>query len=274
MKFSFRNTGIYYDSIIRSESGTDILFIHGFTGNGTEWEPVISYFGQGINAHIIDLPGAGSSDIPDDKSFYNSEGLTELIRKFIGLNFKKRPVLCGYSMGGRLAFSYAVKYSDTLSGLIIESSTPGIRNLTDRMMRRDSDAELIRSIRIDGVPKFIGKWLRTGIFAGLDGKLGADLFSGLIQKRSANSETGLIRLLEGFGTGEMKPVWDDLEKIDVPVLLVAGEEDSKYKQILSEVNNVIKSSELKIVGDAGHNVHLEKPSEFSKIINDFIKNIK
>ncbi|MCP5062206.1 MAG: 2-succinyl-6-hydroxy-2,4-cyclohexadiene-1-carboxylate synthase, partial [Ignavibacteriae bacterium] len=49
-----------------------------------------------------------------------------------------------------------------------------------------------------------------------------------------------------------------------------GRLDSKFTEIAIEANSLLPNSHHSIVGDAGHNVHLEKPEEFLKFLNMFL----
>jgi 2-succinyl-6-hydroxy-2,4-cyclohexadiene-1-carboxylate synthase len=57
----------------------------------------------------------------------------------------------------------------------------------------------------------------------------------------------------------------------MPVLLIAGELDTKFCKIAQEMHQPIPGSRLEIIGGAGHTVHLEKPEIFDKIVLDFIQ---
>jgi pimeloyl-ACP methyl ester carboxylesterase len=58
----------------------------------------------------------------------------------------------------------------------------------------------------------------------------------------------------------------------MPVLLIVGENDQKFRQINSEVKNLISSqTELVIIQNAGHSVHLEQPEQCESVIANFLR---
>ena len=73
-----------------------------------------------------------------------------------------------------------------------------------------------------------------------------------------------------MGTGAQPSWWEDLSKITFPVLLIVGEEDKKFVRINKEMHKRIKTSELTVVEEAGHAVHLEQIDEFLSVVKDFI----
>ena len=94
-------------------------------------------------------------------------------------------------------------------------------------------------------------------------------------KIRSNNVTGLTNSLLGFGTGRMHSYFCELERIKTSVLLITGSLDFKFSEIAKEANNLFPNSYHAIIENAGHNVHLEKPEEFLKLLNSFLlKNIK
>ena len=70
----------------------------------------------------------------------------------------------------------------------------------------------------------------------------------------------------------MDSLWHKLEDLTMPVLLIAGERDHKFIEIAESMKEKIPNSEIKIIVDAGHATHYEKPKETSDVIVQFLKN--
>lgn len=180
-------------------------------------------------------------------------------------------ILIGYSMGGRLALSYAKNYSNLLKGLILESASPGIENFNERIARIESDNKLIEMIESQTVEEFIDYWMNQELFQ-TQKKLPAIKLEEIRKiKIENNNKTGLINSLLGFGTGQMNSLWNDLKKIQCRTLLITGELDEKYTIINRRMNELIDTSAHSIVKNAGHNVHLENPNDFVNLIYNFFK---
>ena len=88
--------------------------------------------------------------------------------------------------------------------------------------------------------------------------------------RLAHRPVGLANSLRGLGQGTQPSFWNRLGEIEIPVLLIAGELDRKFRDIASRMNDRIPASELAIVPDAGHAVHLEQPLAYVTHVEQFL----
>ena len=79
------------------------------------------------------------------------------------------------------------------------------------------------------------------------------------EDRRRNTAPGLAAALRGLGTGVMPSLWDRLGTLDVPVALVVGERDEKFRAIAERMEAALPSASLHVVAGAGHAVHLEAP---------------
>ena len=119
-----------------------------------------------------------------------------------------RFILVGYSMGGRVALAYTVRYPKRVSTLILESSSPGLKTEEEREERRAADKRLAERILTDGLPvirRFLGK-----IFPCLRRRksfVGRKTLA-MRNERLSQSEIGLANSLYGIGTGSQNSYWD------------------------------------------------------------------
>lgn len=299
IKYLINNLKINFDIIEFDFLKYDILiFLNGFSCSNEEWKEVTElllhpenhYIDKKFNLIFIDLPGFGKSDSPDDVSFYTQNSLVHLLfeiihkildyqtteiaqRKSIELFNSKNIsnlILIGYSMGGRLALSFAKNYSHLLKGLILESSTPGFQNSNEKIARIQSDNKLIEMIKSITVEEFIDYWMNQELFQ-TQKKLSREKLNEIRKiKIENNNKTGLINSLLGFGTGQMNSLWNDLHQIKCRTLLITGESDEKYTIINRRMNELIESSAHSIIKNTGHNVHLENPNDFVNLIFNFL----
>ncbi len=92
----------------------------------------------------------------------------------------------------------------------------------------------------------------------------------LREQRLKNSSLGLANSLRGFGAGAMPSMWDQLQEIGCPTLILAGELDHKYTAIAHDMGSRINRAQVKIVPNSGHTPHLEQPAYFQQIVSDFL----
>jgi len=109
-----------------NKKGKVILLIHGFNGSLFNYEPMVPFLTDEYRVISLDLPahgltGAVKSDL------YSHEGFEKVIGEVVKLLGINKFYFVGHSMGGMIAWRYALKHLDQLNGLIIIGS-PFIAN--------------------------------------------------------------------------------------------------------------------------------------------------
>ncbi|HET7093398.1 MAG TPA: 2-succinyl-6-hydroxy-2,4-cyclohexadiene-1-carboxylate synthase, partial [Thermomicrobiales bacterium] len=182
----------------------------------------------------------------------------------------ERASVLGYSMGGRLALSFAVSHPERVAALALESATAGIANEAERSARRAADERLATSIERDGVACFVADWERLPLFA-TQARLPAARQEALRQDRLRQRALGLANSLRGFGQGAQPALHARLAEIGCPVLLVVGEEDARFRAIAADLADRLSDARVTVVPEAGHAVHLEQPERFATIVQEFLQ---
>jgi len=157
MKFNLYKSG--------NPDNPTILFLHGFMGCASDWNEIVSLLETDWHCIAVDLPGHGSHRIRKAVTLNEcAQALVTTVRRE-GLNISG---LVGYSMGGRLAIFLATHYPDFCKKLVIESAAPGLRSEEERVQRRRSDRQLIKSMRLNNFKEFLRRWYRMPIFASIE----------------------------------------------------------------------------------------------------------
>jgi len=248
-----------------------IFFLHGFGGSSGDWQDVFSLLGSDFQLIALDLPGFGKSSKPRSDDFYKVDFLVQLIDEILIKFTLHDVVLTGYSMGGRLALHCAINNPTRIKALILESASAGIKTLPEREARRKSDAELISFIEENSLNDFFSHWQNQPLFNSQKKLPLEERCAIFLKKVKHNSKIGLANSLKNFGQGSVENVWQKLPKITLPVLLLSGSLDSKYSSLQNEMAELLPNSTHKIIDDAGHNLHLEKPTDFVNLIRDFLQ---
>ncbi|GMB09902.1 2-succinyl-6-hydroxy-2,4-cyclohexadiene-1-carboxylate synthase [Thermolongibacillus altinsuensis] len=249
--------------------GDPLLLLHGFTGSSETWKPFIPNWEKHFQMVMVDLLGHGKTACPADVERYNIERVAaDLTTLLDQLGMKKAHVL-GYSMGGRLALTLAVKHPTYVQTLILESSSPGLKTEEERAMRRMQDEQLASFIEQHGIEAFVERWENIPLFASHK-KLPKAVREHLRHERLKNKVVGLANSLRGMGTGTQPSWWNHLTNLTMPTLLICGEEDEKFCRIAEEMVQLLPNGVIAHAKRAGHTIHLEQPEFFVKIVNEFI----
>lgn len=178
--------------------------------------------------------------------------------------------LVGYSMGGRVALHQALRRPDRVRRLILESASPGLATEEERARRRADDEALARRIVAEGIEAFVDRWEALPLFAS-QRRLPENVRRRHRAGRLANDPRSLAASLRGLGTGTLPSLWDRLEDIATPTLLIVGELDPKFVEIGHRMAAAMPDARLTVVPDAGHTVHLERPGMWLERVTEFLE---
>jgi 2-succinyl-6-hydroxy-2,4-cyclohexadiene-1-carboxylate synthase len=166
----------------------------------------------------------------------------------------ERFVLCGYSMGGRVALRVALEAPERLSGLVLIACNPGIEDERERAERRAADDQLAAALESEPYEDFIERWRTQPLFAADPPEVGE--LARADQRR--NDPLSMAAVLRGLGTGAMQPMWASLADVEVPTTVLVGQRDAKFMQIGARMARSIQKARL-IVLPGGHGLPLESP---------------
>jgi 2-succinyl-6-hydroxy-2,4-cyclohexadiene-1-carboxylate synthase len=248
--------------------GEPLLLLHGFTGASASWAPLRAAW-RGRRLIAPDLPGHGAS-VAVDPGLYRMDRCVGALAVLLDRLGVERADVLGYSMGGRTALHFAAAYRERVRALVLESASPGIADPRERAERVAADEVLAERIERQGVAAFVDYWESLPLFAS-QRSLPAATRARLRAQRLANAAAGLAGSLRGMGTGAQQPLWERLAGLSLPVLLIAGELDEKYRDLAREMAASLPDALVHVVPGAGHAVHLERPAVFAGLVSRFLK---
>ncbi|MCY4073578.1 MAG: 2-succinyl-6-hydroxy-2,4-cyclohexadiene-1-carboxylate synthase [Chloroflexi bacterium] len=260
----------YHYGLEISGSGEGLLLLHGFGGDKTMWADLRARLDSEYRVIAADILGHGTSDKPSQVPAYHMERVS---RDILSLLDELRIPEChmlGYSMGGRLALHLAACYPGRFRSLILESASPGLADDCERAQRRRQDEALAGRIETMGIAWFADYWEKLPLWKS-QVKLSEDILSAQRKQRLGNSATGLANSLRGMGSGAQPNLWPRLGQVMMPTLLLVGEGDSKFVAINQLMARQIPRTDLRVIPDAGHNIHLEQPLVFQEQVNSFLQ---
>jgi len=224
----------------------EVLLLHGFTQTAASWAGVERALGARYRSVAPDL-GTGPWEAELDR-------LEPLV--------PSGGVLAGYSMGGRLALALALRRLHALRRLVLVSASPGLADAAERDARRAADAALADRIERIGTEAFAREWAAQPLFAGQP----AEVAERAHQDRGRRPAAEHAAQLRGLGTGAMPPLWGRLAELSLPVVLVVGERDAKFRGIADRMAGRLPDARVVLVPGAGHAVHLEAPEAVAAAI--------
>jgi 2-succinyl-6-hydroxy-2,4-cyclohexadiene-1-carboxylate synthase len=227
--------------------------------------------GQYLPNRIIrpDLIGHGRSPAPKELGPYQIDAMVEQLHRLVEDQTADRLIVCGYSMGARLALSYVVQYPKQVSSLVLIGGTPGIEDSCEAHERARYDAQLATRIETEGIDAFIHYWENLPIFAS-QFRLSPEIRRTIRRVRTSQRSQGIANHLRMAGTGSMPSLWKHVPRLSIPTLLITGSYDIKFRDIAEKMEVAFPSAKHESVPDTGHAPHVENPKLVAQYINEFL----
>ena len=246
-------------------SGTPVVFIHGYPLNRSMWQEQVAALSDQFRCISIDLRGHGES-----QAFFWLTTVDVYAAEVTGLldhlNIDQA-VICGFSMGGYVAFALYRNHRSRIRGLIL-ADTRAQADSPDGKRARFQAALIAQT---EG-PAAIADALLTRL---LSPKSIAER-SDLTQRVRRMIETAPVAGIAGdlMALSERPDSVDLLPTISVPTLVLVGEQDALTppadSQLMAER---IPGAQLKTIPDAAHMASLEQPETWNQAVADFLKTL-
>lgn len=250
------------------QDGTDqdgtppLVMLHGFTQTGRCFGPFGHHLARGRDLRTPDLPGHGAAahlaglDCPR-----SADHLATTCTRG-----GQQADWFGYSLGGRLALHVALRHPGSVRRLVLLGTTAGIEEPTERAARARQDRARAQHLEDVGVQRFLAEWLRMPMFAGLPP------WARFAEERATNTVAGLAGSLRHCGTGATEPLWEQLDQLRMPVLVIAGSLDETYVEHARRLGETIGDhAVVEIVPGVHHAAHLEDPETVAALVEDFLR---
>ena len=261
-----------------NKRGEVILLVHGFNGSLFNYEPMIPFLIDKYRVISLDLPAHGLTGAVNS-DLYSHNGFEKVIDEVVQLLGVDKFYFVGHSMGGMIAWRYALRHKEQLNGLIIIGS-PFIANETEYEDFQSVNAppaafkilesKLFRRALEYITPRFL---VREGISQTVyDQSIVTDelidQFHDMILMEGTRFSIGM--LVEDHEEDFIANPYD-LKNILVPSLILHGEEDNLVdirfvKHFIEQIPNV----RLISYPNVGHMPPMEIPALLAKDIRGFI----
>lgn len=249
---------VAYDEV---GSGVPVIFLHGFPHNRSLWAPQTSALVEHGRCIAPDLRGFGESGREGPYSM--EQYAQDVIGLLANLGIEKA-VIAGLSMGGYVAFALWRAKPEMIRALVLADTRPG----ADSPETRHKRLELIALARERGAGAVANAQI-TGMVGGTTRAQNPALVDGLHQMLASAPVEGIIGGLQAMM--DRPDSTDLLPAIDVPTLIIVGEEDSLTPVKESRaMHAAITGSRLEVIPAAGHVSNLERPAAFNHVLGEFL----
>jgi 3-oxoadipate enol-lactonase len=270
---------------IEDREADTVVFIHGFPFDGTMWEPQLAALPSGWRGLAPDLPGFGRSDLGrhrdlgpsparsatgiarPDEPVLTMDGLADDVAALIREESGAPVVVCGLSMGGYVAFALWRRHRDLVRALILADT----RAEADSDEARENRLRMAQAARETGARPVASAMLPTLVARRTLSERPevAERVRGMIMATPAET---LVAALAGMAARPESS--RDLPSVDVPALVVVGEEDALSPPAVGRaMARQLPDARLAVLPGAGHLSNLEDPAAFNAVLTELLTSL-
>ena len=245
-------------------SGPGLLLLHGFTGGPESWVHVRARLPAAIRVAAPAILGHRGASSRAESFTAEVDRLAGEATSRLGARF----AVAGYSLGGRLALGLAIRHPERVTRLTLLGARAGLSDAAERAARIAEDEAWAAKALAEGADAFATQWEARPLFAGPEAKLAPELRAARRALRRQHAPEGLARALRVLGLGRMPDYGPALASLNLPVTLVVGEDDGKFRELAVAMARTLPRARQVVVADAGHDVVLAAPERVAALLSD------
>jgi non-heme chloroperoxidase len=246
-------------------AGPAVVLVHGFAQCHLCFEPQYrSALAERFRLIAFDMRGHGESGQPHDAAAYQGSRVwADDLAAVMAAKGLKRPVLVGWSMGGRVIRQYLINYGD--------AAIAGINFVASQVIEEPR-------FRGPGAPKPLPE--RPTLAEEID--LAIDFLDGCFGKKpsevvfrralgyNVRVPASVRRAIAGWSTAAPLAI-DALRRVTVPVLITQGRQDTVVLPAAAEMAaQTIAHARLSWFDDCGHSPFVEDAARFNDELAAFV----
>jgi pimeloyl-ACP methyl ester carboxylesterase len=252
------DTEITYDDI---GSGLPVVFLHAFPLNRTMWEPQVGALVAECRCITIDFRGFGASAAAPP---YTMDRYADDVAGVLDTLQIERAVVVGISMGGYASFALWRRHRDRIRALVLADTRAGA-DTVETVARRH---ELIEVAETQGSTAVANMQI-VGLVGKTTRDKRPDIYDSIHRMMAQTAPEGIVGGLQAMI--ERPDSTATCATIDVPTLIVVGEEDvltpPKEARVL---HRAISGSRIEVLRQAGHLPNVERPAAFNTVVSEFL----
>ena len=258
---------LYYEE---TGGGTPILFVHEYSGDWRSWEPQMRFFARRHRCITYSFRGYPGSDVPESAAMYSQQHAVDDAMNLLDYLKIEKAHVVGLSQGAFATAHFGRCYPDRALSLTLAGVGSGAGRDGHELFKQNAQATA-RKIRAEGMAKYaeslIGNPTRSR-FKQKDPRG----FAEFIRHLGEHPDVGAANTMENF-QGRRPSLYDfedDWKKLDLPTLIICGDEDEPCLQPSLYLKRVLPNAGLAMFAKTGHTVNIEEPDAFNRELWNFI----
>jgi len=246
-------------------SGPPVVLLHPFPADHQLWLPAANSLIARYRVIIPDLRGHGESGVGDGPATMRKHA-ADIARVMDDAEIG-RAAMAGVSIGGYAIFEFWRRYRGRVAALALLNTKASADAPEARAARLKTAAEVLES----GVGPFVESMLPKLLGEGTR-RSRPDLVEAAraMMMKMSPEDVSLVQK----GMAERPDSMADLKTINVPTLIITGEEDVLTGRAEAEsMRQNISGSQMRVIARAGHYAVWEQPEEAGTGLRQFLDNV-
>ena len=257
---------IYYEV---TGEGFPLVLAHEAANDYRMWEPQVRFFARRYRVITWNQRGFPPSAVPDDPRAYSQEISVEDLRRMLEHLGIAQAHIVGLATGSNIALNFALLHPQMCRSLVVAGPGSGSTDKAAFAAQMEEGARRLEQEGITAESAERGGYGPTRLaFLRKDPRGWREW----IDLRAGHSALGAIRTLRGVLA--RRPAVFELEaplrQLQVPTLIMVGDEDEPCLEPALFLRRVIPHSGLAVFPQSGHPINLEEPELFNRLLLDFL----
>ncbi|HEX8632656.1 MAG TPA: alpha/beta fold hydrolase [Pyrinomonadaceae bacterium] len=248
-----------------SGAGSPVALLHGFPFNRTLWREQADALGERYRIITVDLRGHGETDATRHPA--TMEEMAADVAALLDELGIARATLGGLSMGGYVALAFASLFPERLRALLLADTRPQADTGEARLAR-----EATATRALDEGMHTIADAMLPKLFAPSTQVEHPEIVERVREMILNTDPQGAASALRGMAV--RRDQTEFLRAINCPTLIIVGSLDRITPPADAELmNREIRGSRLEIIAGAGHVSNVERPAEFNRVVENFLRQL-
>src|SRR3954447_13689270 len=254
--------------------GTPVLFVHEFAGDHRSWEPQVRALSRRHRCITYAARGYPPSDVPDGLDAYSQDRAVADALAVLDAAGVERAHVVGLSMGGFCTLHLGLRHPERALSLVVAGVGYGAQHERQEAFRKES-AAIARAFRDEGSAQVAERYAVGPArvqFQNKDPRGWAEFAARLAE----HDAQGSARTMRGVQAARpsLYDLTDELAALDVPALIVAGDEDEGCLEASLMLKRTIAVAGLALLPKTGHTCNLEEPELFNRLLERFFADVE
>ena len=262
---------LYYETY---GDGETLLFIHEFAGDHRSWHPQVRHFARRYRVVVYGARGYPPSDVPADPAAYGQYRAVDDALAVLDAVGTRRAHVAGNSMGGFTALHLARLHPDRISAAVVSGCGYGAHPDASERFRAESET-IAAAFDSEGSQ---GMSLWYGVGPARVQYQAKDPYGHAEHVRVLAEHDPVGAALTMRGVQKERPslyaLRDEFAAMDVPVLIIAGDEDDGALETDLMLKRAIPRAGLAVLPKSGHVTNLEEPALYNRLVEDFLARVE